>query len=310
MALSYIAWFNQIDHDDLHHVGEHGTRLGNLKRTGIPIPDGFILTSLAFNRFLEGNNLERKAKHLLTTLNHDHPSSLTQISEIIKKYFVESELPSDLKLDIYSAYKKLGGSLNDSHVKLILSPLSSASILNVSNFSPKVKGEASLIHKIKEYWAASFTNLNIAHNHNSPTFTKSVIVQKAIEPDKSGKIYTIDPFNKDKTKMIIRALYGHFEDKVNLVSIPDHYVIKKDTLELITKDSTPQLKMAKEDGAVRKVIDVPKNLRKQQKLFATEIGEIINNAKLIEKLSYFPQEIDWIINGKNLYITHTKPLTH
>lgn len=304
-----IAWLTQIDKDDSPFIGEHGVKLGELAKAGIPIPDGFIITSQAYDRFLKDNNLALKAKHILSTANFNDPNSLKQISSIIKKYFMEAEFASNFKLELYGAYKKLSGVLSDTHVRILHSPMILSNTFLFHENLDEIKGEASLINSIKEYWAANFSELNILNGFYDPGIIKSVIVQKSIDPEKSGKIYTVDPFENDKFKIIIKASHGLYEDQLNLVSMPDHYEIEKETHNLTSKVISPQTKMKKKSGIVKRVVDVPKALRNKQKLLASEIDELIKYAKLTEKLQYFPQEIDWSIAKGKIYFTHIRPVT-
>jgi pyruvate, water dikinase len=90
MPLSNIAWFKDVDRDDISLVGGKGANLGEMVRVGFPVPNGFIVTAQAYYRFIAQNNLEQKISHLLSTLNHDNPNSLKQISEHIQNGYLHS----------------------------------------------------------------------------------------------------------------------------------------------------------------------------------------------------------------------------
>ena len=53
--MSYIRYFNQIEQQDLEAVGGKGLSLGLMMREGLPVPDGFCLTSQAFREARNGN---------------------------------------------------------------------------------------------------------------------------------------------------------------------------------------------------------------------------------------------------------------
>src|ERR1700757_1634511 len=54
-----ISWFADIGLEDRPRVGGKGGSLGELQRAGIAVPPGFVVTTGAFERFIE--SLERKA---------------------------------------------------------------------------------------------------------------------------------------------------------------------------------------------------------------------------------------------------------
>jgi len=308
MPSKNIFWFKEIIDDDLHIVGEKGIKFSQLMRQGINIPDGFAITSHAFDEFIRENKLNTKAKHLLSTANHQDPNSILQISSHIRKYFNEGTLSSEFKLDLYRAYKKLGGTLVDSHVKLMLSPINETHFLKTHKSIDEVKGEASLIHAIKNCWSANFSEISLLNNHEKSNHIKSIIVQKILNPDLSGKIYTINPSSYDKNTVLIKSMLGEYSDQINLVSMPDIYTVNKKTHTIVSIEEVPQKKMKKADR--KKIIDVPVKLNKRKKLKKEEIDMILKQAKTVENFTYFPQEIDWVIEKGKVYFIHIKPLTH
>lgn len=186
MPNSHIYWFREISKEDLRHIGEKGVKLAELKRSGVSIPDGFVISSEAFDKFIKENDLDKKARHLIKTANRKDPNSLKQISKHIYKYFHEGKLSPDFQLDLFNSYKKLSGKLIDLHVKVM--PSANAHTHAVKkNKHEEIKGEASLIHHIKDYWASNYSEINLLNSSDS-NFVKSIIVQESIEPEKSGKI--------------------------------------------------------------------------------------------------------------------------
>ena len=54
---SYILKLNELSQEDINIVGAKAANLGELLRVGLPIPDGFALTTAAFNQFLSSDSL-------------------------------------------------------------------------------------------------------------------------------------------------------------------------------------------------------------------------------------------------------------
>jgi pyruvate, water dikinase len=308
MLSRYIFNFKDIIEEDINTVGEKAITLAKLSRENINIPEGFAVTSHAFDEFVKKNKLHIKANHLVKTSNHRDPYSITQVSKHIRKHFNDGVLPSDLKLQLYNEYKKLGRNLSDTHVKIILSPPSSNHNFDHDPWD-EVKGEASLIHSIKSCWSSNFSEINLIKNHNESFYTKSVVVARIINAEKSGKIYTVDPESKDKNKIIITSMLGEYSHNINLVLMPDTYEIDKKTGDIISTEEVPQKKMKIGKLGSKKVAHVPSNLKSKKKLTEKEIKELVNYAKNIEKVFYFPQVIDWSIENGKLYVTDTRHMT-
>lgn len=309
MPSKNIFWFKDIISDDIHTVGEKSVKLAQLLKQGILIPEGFAITSHAFDEFVRKNKLNMKAKHLMLTANHKHPHSVSQVSGHIKKYFNEGSLNPEFKLELYNAYKKLGGTINDPHVKIYLSPTSQAHLIKHDLPWNEVQGEASLIHSVKQCWSSNFSEINLINNHEDSAFTKSLIVQRVVDPDKSGKLYTIDPSTYNKNIVIIKTMLGEYSTQANFVSMPDIYEVDKKSQLIISVEEIPQQKMKKGKGIMKKLHDVTNTHKPKKKLTTNEVDQLLMYAKNIEKIMYFPQEIDWAIEKNKLYITHTKPIT-
>lgn len=309
MPGNYVLTIDEIDDDHLPIVGHFSSRLGELAKNGIPIPAGFVININAYEKFKKENNLDIKAKHLINTINFSDPHSVRQVSEIIKKHFTTSHFPTDIASEIYYHYKKLGNTLKDSRIIMSTSPVSHHT--KRTHFFENIKGESNLIEKIKECWALNYDEERLLIGFtNSSSHSSAILVHKLIDPDTSGKIYTSDPFENIKNQIVITAMYGHLETRTNFVSMPDIYKVEKRSSEVVSKEISNQLKMTSEKNHMRKITEVSKKLRSKQKISDKLISELAELGKKVEKIYFFPQEIDWSTQDNQIYLTHIKPITH
>lgn len=300
----HIYNLKKIDKYDIELVGDKAAHLGEIAKNDINIPFGFVITGNAYKEFLIENNLQTKAKHLLSTVNLENPDSVRQISTLLRKYFRDSELPNDFKMDLFNNYKRMANFGKENHV--LISHSNKSNSFN----STEAKGEASLINTIKELWANNFAEINLINHYHTYTDSNPIVVQEIIHPKKSGKLYTTDPLTLDKNKIVIKAVHGIYDDShINYVNSPDYYEFDKKDHSQISKEVFPQLKMIKKSGFSHKVHDVPGHLQKAHTLLPNELSDLLINAKKIEKLKYFPQEIDWRINNDKSYFVNISPLT-
>lgn len=317
MPQGNVVWFNQVGKEDIALVGGKGANLGEMVKAGFPVPNGFIVTSHTYFEFLKENNLEQKIRHLINTINFDNPHSLKQVSELLKKEIVNGEIKNELKLDVYKAYKKLGGLLKDPLVAVRSSAtaedLPNASFAGQQETFLNVKGESNLIIKIKECFASLFTERAIFYRHeNKFDHTKvgiAVPVQKMIESKASGVMFTIDPVTNDKTKIVIEAVLGLGEMMVQGIVTPDHYEVSKKTNEILIKSVSEQKKMLKKVGTENKETNISILQRKKQKISNSQILELAKLGKMLEKHYYFPQDVEWAIENGHVYIVQTRPIT-
>ncbi|TMI77439.1 MAG: phosphoenolpyruvate synthase, partial [Bacteroidetes bacterium] len=156
-----------------------------------------------------------------------------------------------------------------------------------------VKGEANVLLKIKDAWAFLFSTRAILslHEQKFDHFKAGVAVsvQKMIQAEKSGIMFTIDPVTNDKTKIIIKAIYGLDELIVQGSVIPDHYEVSKNDFKITTKKIAAQKIQLVKKGIENKEVKIPQKKQTVQKISDKEIIDLAHIGKMLEKHSYFPQ---------------------
>ncbi len=312
-----VLWFDQIDKNDIALAGGKGANLGEMTQAGFPVPPGFVVTSHAFYEFLAQNKLEIKIKHLLNTLNLNSPHSLKQVSDLIQKEIMNGRISDELVKEIYTAYKKLGSSTSDALVAVRSSAtaedLPGASFAGQQETFLNVKGESNLILKIKECWASLYEERAIFYRHENHFDNRkigiAVPIQKMVESDKSGVMFTINPVNNDKTRLVIEAVYGLGEMIVQGKVKPDHYEISKADGKILTKEISSQDKLMKKSGSENKIVKVSLFAKKKQKITDSEIIELYKLGMKLEKHYFFPQDSEWAISGGRVYLVQTRPIT-
>ena len=70
----YITWFNEIGLNDLDLVGGKNASLGemiqNMENLGINVPFGFAITTKAYDKFIQDNNLDEYINRKLKSNNN------------------------------------------------------------------------------------------------------------------------------------------------------------------------------------------------------------------------------------------------
>jgi len=312
-----VAWFKEIDKNDIAIVGGKGANLGEMTRSGFPVPPGFIVTAQAYFEFIKLNNLEQKIKHLMSTVDYKKQDSLQQVSNLIKKEIMRSEISEKLKNEIFDAYGKLGGIFKDTLVAVRSSAtaedLATASFAGQQETFLNVKGEAVLMEKIKEGWASLFEPRAMFYRHEQHfdhiKVGIALVVQKMIESEKSGIMFTIDPVSNDKSKVVIDAIFGLGEMIVQGAVTPDHYEVDKKELKITTDKRAYQKVMMVKSGTGNKLIKLSQRVGLKRKISDKEILELTALGLRLEHHYYFPQDIEWAIEKNKVYIVQTRAIT-
>lgn len=312
-----ILWFRQVNKEDIALVGGKGANLGEITQAGFPVPDGFIITSTAYFNFLRENNLTTKINHLLGTINFNKSESLLQVASHIQKLIKSSEISDDLVKDIIRNYRILSGPLADALVAVRSSAtaedLPGASFAGQQETFLNIIGETSLILKVKEAWASLFEPRAIFYRHEQRfdhfRVGIAIVVQKMIESEKSGVMFTTDPVTNEKSKIVIEAIYGLGELIVQGAVTPDHYEVDKNEMKILTKHISHQEKKLVRIKGTNKEVKLNKKESDKQKITDNQILDLALLGKKLERHYYFPQDIEWAIEKDKIYIVQTRPIT-
>ncbi len=316
-ARPFVLTFKEIDKNDIPIVGGKGANLGEMTQAGFPVPEGFCVTVSAYDYFLEINQIQPKIGEILSKTNINDSNELQSASEKISKLITTSEIPKEVILETVKAYKKLSKIFRPALVAVRSSAtaedLPNASFAGQQATFLNVKGETNLLIRIRDCWASLFTARAIFYREqNKIPHEKvkiSVIVQKMVQSDVSGVMFTIDPVTNDKDRIIIEAVWGLGEMIVQGAVVPDRYVVQKETFLILSKEISDQSIRLVKIGDKTLETEVPESLKDKPKLTDEEIIKLAKIGQNLQNHYYFPQDIEWAKEGKHLFIVQTRPVT-
>ena len=317
MTNKFIVWFKDVDREDVAIVGGKGANLGEMSHLDVPVPPGFIVTAQAYYYFTEINKIRYKIKELLYNLDVDNPVRLQQASEQIKNLIVHSSIPKEISKEIINAYLKLSGVFKEALVAVRSSAtaedLPDASFAGQQETFLNIQGEANVILAVRKSWASLFEAraifYRVENHYDHFKVGVAVPVQKMVQSDTSGVMFTINPVTNNKKTIVIEAIYGLGELIVQGKVTPDHYEINKETLAIEKKEIALQLIRLVKSGRLNKETSILKDKQTLQKLTDDQIKELAQIGRKLEKHYFFPQDIEWAIEKNKVYIVQTRPVT-
>lgn len=313
-ASDHVVDLSHIDKEDVNYVGGKGANLGEMIKAGFPVPGGFVITASAYYTFIRHNALEERIKHLLGTVNYENPDSVKEVSGHIRSIIRRAQIPQEIINEVFHSYKKLG---KDAFVAIRSSATSEdskdASFAGQQETYLNVHGEAVVIDTVRRAWASLFNARAIYYRHeNKLDRGKSgiaLVVQRMINSDISGIMFTVDPVTSNKNIITIEAVYGLGEYIVGGKVTPDHYEIDKSTANIFVEKNVKQEIMLTKKNGINKEVKVPFYKKRLKKLSALQIKALANLGKKIETHYYFPQDIEWAMEKNKFYIVQTRPIT-
>lgn len=324
---TYIKWFDEISKQDVSIVGGKGANLGELTHLNLPVPPGFCISSRAYEEFIEFAKLNEFVKSLMSTVDVEDVDSLFDASEAIQNRIIESEFFEQLEQEIISAYRKFSSNLGIINPRVAVRSSATAEDLPDASFAGQqetylhISGEKELLVHIKKCFASLWTSRAIYYRekqkYNHFDVALSVVIQKMVNSEKSGVMFTANPISLNKNEMMINASYGLGEAVVSGMVTPDEYIIDKRTHEIISKNIASKnfMVVEKKDHVGTEKVNIEDYLGNEfvekECLSKDEIRTLIERGIKVEKLYGIPQDTEWAFDKdtKEFYFLQSRPIT-
>ncbi|MGZ5510157.1 MAG: PEP/pyruvate-binding domain-containing protein [Nitrososphaeraceae archaeon] len=338
MNYGYVIGFDQIGKNDIKIAGGKGANIGEMIKFGIPVPSGFIVTTSSFDHLIQINNLENQIDQIIKNTDIENTTELLKASKSIKKIILLCKMPSEIESKIIESYKNLSEKdhgydkdVNNYPTKIDLlcavrssataEDLPTASFAGQQSSFLNVNGKEELIESIKKCWASLFEPRAIFYRskHGFSKVSIAVIVQKMVNAQKSGIMFTVDPSTGDNI-ILIESTWGLGESIVGGEVTPDSYKVSKAEVgKGAGQEAIMEVKMSQKTKmrlydytlATNVEINVPENKVNEQVLTKDEILKLAEYGIMIEK--YYgdqPQDIEFAIDetGKITFV-QTRAIT-
>lgn len=333
--MSKSAWirrFREIDLTDVPSVGGKNASLGEmisrLTSFGIPVPDGFATTALAFEDFLSQNSLHMPLRDLIQQLDHVQYSNLREIGSAARKLLMGAELPIHLKQAVLDAYKELG---KNEPIAVAVRSSATAEDLPEASFAGQhesylnIRGENALLEAVLKCFASLYTDRAIKyredHGFQHEKVALSVGVQIMVRSDIScsGVLFTLEPESGFRDIIHISGVWGLGENIVQGTVTPDEFLVFKPTLgkakqpilqkRLGEKEQTMVYGNTAETPVIN--LGTPPEKRGVFVLTDEEIIQLATWSRIIEEHYAKPMDIEWAKDGvqQQLYIIQARPET-
>lgn len=317
---SLIRWFAELSRQDTPYVGGKGANLGEMTSAGLPVPSGFVITVTASRRFYEASGLAREITGRIARLELDDPDRLRTAAEEIQTLIRQAAVPEDVRDAVLRAYEEL--TRREPDAAGFVSVRSSATVEDSAQYSfagmfesyLNVRGADDLLRRVKDCWASAFGARVLFYRlkQGRPAeFPIGVVVQRMVNSEKFGVMFTVNPSTNDTGRLVIEAAFGLGESVVGGQVTPDHYVVDKTTLGVVERTVARKEFLLTRDPRSGENVRVPLDDARgnAQVLSAEEIRGVAELGRRDEAHYGAPQDTEFAIEQGRLYIVQTRPVT-
>jgi pyruvate,water dikinase len=313
-----VVLFNEVGKNDVGLVGGKGANLGEMTNAGIPVPPGFIVTAAAYFDFIDKAGLHDKIKTLLDPLDVHDSRQLQEVAEKVQNLIKAARMPEKLAEEIQQAYVKMGKGLVAVRSSATAEDLPEASFAGQQATFLNVQGEKEVVKAVQNCYASLFEARAIFYRQEQGfehfKVGIAVPVQRMVQSESAGVMFTIDPSTSDRKKITIEAVLGLGEMIVSGDVTPDHYIVTKDGMKITAREIKGQeWKLVRDTEGKGEHANIKINLtpeeQKKQKITDADIVTIAKIGKQLEEHYDFPQDVEWAIEKGEIYIVQTRPVT-
>src|SRR3989344_7439929 len=233
-----IKIFKEIRKEDIPLVGGKGANLGELASIGLPVPDGFVITARAYERFITEACINGKIHKLLAKLDVEDTERLNRTAEEIRKLIMKSHIPKYLIEEIKKQYKPINDFVAV-RSSATAEDLPDASFAGQQDTFLNIKGEKYVLEAVQRCFASLFTPRAIYYrekkNFPHEKVFLAVVIQRMVNADKAGVIFSVNPVTNNRNEIIVEGAYGLGESVVLGALTPHSYIIDKKTHNIKTK---------------------------------------------------------------------------
>lgn len=303
---------------DIDALGGKGLSLARMGRAGFPVPRGFTIATSAYRQFVADVGLQGIIVELTRPQVVGGVASFEAASERIRALFAESPLNDELTDAIRAAYATLGRGEPPVAVRSSANAedLPELSFAGQHDTFLNARGIDAVVMALRNCWASLWTERAMGYRHENGIEQQSVamgvVVQRMVDSDASGVLFTANPTTGDRSEMIVNASFGLGEAVVSGEVTPDTFIVDKDSLK--TKETSvgaKELAVVSADGQGTRTRESSTAERQQLSLAAPALKDLARLAKQVEQhFDGVPQDIEWALSGSELSLLQSRPMTN
>lgn len=296
----------------LASVGGKGHALARLVAAGLPVPDGFFLTTDAYRAFIASNGLEAEIQSLA---REAEAGNIEERAARIRALF-EVPIPTDVFAAVSRAYREL----RDEPAVAVRSSATAEDLPELSFAGQQdtilnVRGVRAVLSAVRRCWMSLWTARALAYrlrmgvDHGDVAM--GVIVQRLIPAEASGILFTANPSTGARDELIVNASFGLGDAVVGGEVDPDTYVLARNDLAAKSVEIGGKAVMSvTTDAEGTELAPVPEAERRRAALSAdlqAALGRLAVRAETL--FDGTPQDVEWAVADGRCWLLQSRPIT-
>ncbi|GAA2561018.1 PEP/pyruvate-binding domain-containing protein [Pseudonocardia hydrocarbonoxydans] len=286
---------------DAARTGGKAAHLAALLAAGFPVPDGFCVTTGAYARVATGV-----------------PTGGPDLAARARAALLAATVPADVATQVRAAYAALGADVPVAvRSSATAEDLPDASSAGQQDTFLHVVGADAVLDAVRRCWASLWTDRAVSYRTEAGidhgTVALAVVVQRMVDAEVAGVLFTADPVSGRRTRTVIDAAPGLGEAVVSGAVNPDHVVVDGGGVDadgVITEhrigDKAVAVRGVAGGGTERVAATAPERAC----LSDDQVHALVAVGRRVEAHLGTPQDVEWAIDGEGtVWLTQSRPIT-
>ncbi len=310
----YVLRLADIESSQL--CGNKAFNIAMLRRQlSAPVPDGFVITTNAFHRLVEYNNLRGVLDALLAKIDIEDTDALQEVSHRLQSMILSATIPPEVEDHIQQEYRKIEAKRGTDILTAVRS--SAVSEDGEHSFAGQYHTElavtrerivAAYLKVLASKYAPEALFYRITLGLADEEASMAVLVLAMVDAESSGVVYTNMAGREKERELVIYAIYGLGEVLVAGRAVADRAGIDRESGKILWKKKGRQShQLIMRDGRLVNQ-PVPESLQQRFCLSSDHLIQLGRWALEIEELYGEPQDIEWAVTPDGaLFILQSRP---
>lgn len=298
-----------------------GAKAGNLSviknELRLPVPEGFAVTAVAYERFIEENKLSMPIEMALSRFDPDSLKGMDQISTTLMNLIRQARIPEDVQDALLKAYDTLEARVGE-HLRISMRS-SAIGEDTESGFAGQFQTvlnvrREGLLEAYKTVLASKYSTRALLYRYQQglidPLIPMAVAGLRMIDAKASGVLYSRDPEDPESTHLKISSLWGLGEHLVDGSTSPDQFLVDREGKEILKKTirkKKDRLISRSREGTILE--GIPESAQEEPSLSDKKILQLATLGLKLEDHFGSPQDVEWALDqGDQLFLLQSRPL--
>ncbi|MCZ7528644.1 MAG: PEP/pyruvate-binding domain-containing protein [Acidimicrobiia bacterium] len=304
---TYVTWFEDCEARSVPLVGGKCSSLGELLRAEVEVPGGFAVTTEAHRRFMADSKIAHTAAKIGHSANLEDAGSVSRATAEVRELFQQARLDPAIEDAVASAYETLAERCGHPEPPVAVRSSATGEDHHSASFAGQletylwIEGAEAVIAHMLRCWSALFEPHMIAYCEqvgvSYEDMVMSVGVQHIIDARASGVLFTVNPINGDRSKVVLESCWGLGEGVVTGEIDADRFTVDKVTFDVIERHCGAKREAYRFVPERRRVerVPVPDEQARRSSLDDDDVAHLVRLGKRIERHYGRAMDVEWAV---------------